>query len=105
VQRHVVIEVSVGDLQPAEFTAATRSAVDADGGLLPKNVRLQETIQLPASASGVVRWRSPKALPPGTYYVQVTAVEIGGVTDCLPKLRNCDDRWSNVRRLVVPRPS
>lgn len=105
VHGHVVIRVSVGDLQPVEFTAATRSAVDVDGALLAKNVRLRETIKLPSSASGVVRWRSPQALRPGTYFVQVMAVETGGVTDCPPKQRNCYERWSNVLRVVVPKSS
>jgi len=101
--RHVVVEVSVGDLRPVELAVAKRRAVDADGALLRKNVRVQETIQLPASASGVARWQSHKALRPGVYFVQVTAVETGGVTDCPPKLRNCLDHWSSIRRVVVPR--
>jgi len=32
-------------------------------------------------------------------------VEIGGVTDCLPKQGTCNERWSNVRRVRVPRPT
>lgn len=104
VHRHVVLELSIGDVRPVEFSAATRRAVDAEGALLPKNVRLQETIQVPASSSGVARWQSPKALRPGTYFVQVKAVETGdGVTDCPPKLRTCNERWSSVRRVVVPK--
>lgn len=103
VHRHVALELSVGNVRPVDFTAANRRAVDAEGALLPKNVRLQETIQVPASASGVVRWQSPKALRPGTYFVQVKAVETegGGVTDCPPKQLNCNERWSGVRRVVV----
>jgi hypothetical protein len=87
------------------LTVATRRAVNADGALLQKNVRLQETIQIPASQSGLVRWRSHETLRPGTYFVQVKAVQTGGVLDCPPKMRNCNERWSNVRRVVVPRPS
>jgi hypothetical protein len=102
VQRHVVLELSVGDLRPVEFTVAKRRAVDAYGALLWKNVRLRETIQLSPSASGSVRWQSPDSLRPGLYFVQVTAVETGGITDCPPKVPRCGEHWSSVRRVVVP---
>jgi hypothetical protein len=101
--RHVVLGLSVNDLRPVQLTVAKRRAVAADGALLQQNVRLRETIQLSPSASGVVRWVSPKALRRGTYFVQVMAVETGGVTDCLPKLPNCNELWSNVRRVIVPK--
>jgi hypothetical protein len=70
---------------------------------MTRNVRLQETIQLPASASGVVRWQSTQALRPGTYFVQVKAVETGngGVTDCQPKQRECNVRWSSLHRVLI----
>jgi hypothetical protein len=100
--RHLVLAVSVGDVRPVELTVADRRAVNADGALLRKNVRLQETIQLPASESSVVRWQSQKTLRPGTYFVQVIAVETGSVTDCPPKMPRCGEHWSNVRRVVVP---
>jgi len=105
VHRHVVVQISASDLRPIELTVANRRAVDADGALLQKNVRLQETIQIPASQTGVVRWQSHHALGPGTYFVQVKAIQTGDVTDCPPKMRNCNDHSSNVRRVVVPRPS
>jgi hypothetical protein len=103
VHRHLVLVVSVSDVRPVELTVAIRRTVNAHGALLRKNVRLQETIQLPASESGVVSWQSAKALRSGTYFVQVTAVETGGggVTDCPPKMPRCDEHWSNVRRVVV----
>lgn len=100
--RHVVVRVAVGDLRPVQLTVATSRAVDADGALLRRNIRLRESIQLPPSATGVVRWQSRKRLAPGTYFVQVMAVETGGVTDCPKFQRNCLDHWSNVRRIVVP---
>jgi hypothetical protein len=105
VHRHPVLKISAVDVRPTEFSAAKRRAVDAEGALLRKNVRLQEAIQLPASESGVVRWRSAKALRPGTWFVQVTAVETGGVTGCPPKMTKCGVHYSNVRRVVVPRSS
>jgi hypothetical protein len=105
VHGHVVAEVSVQDLRPVEFTAATRRAVDVSGELLQKNVHLRETMQLPASQTAVAHWRSPKALRPGTWFVQVTAVQTGGVTDCPPKVTKCGEAFSNVRRVVVRRSS
>jgi hypothetical protein len=105
VNRFVVLELSVGDVRPVRFTAATRRRVGPEGALLRKNVRLREPIQLPPSASAVVRWRSRKALRPGVYFVQVTAIESGGVTDCPKFFPTCLDRWSNVRRVVVRRSS
>lgn len=102
--RHVVLEFSVRDLRPVEFTVAERRGVDANGALLRKNVRLRETIELPSSTNAVVRWQSPKALNPGIYFVQVTAVETGPVTDCPPKMPKCGEQLSNVRRVAV-RPS
>ena len=105
VNRHVVLQLTVSDLRPVGLTVAARRAVDADGALLQKSVRLQQTIQIPASKTGLVRWQSHATLRPGTYFVQVKAVETGNVLDCPPKMPSCNDRWSTVRRLVVPRPS
>lgn len=98
---HVVLELSVGDLRPAALTVATRGAVDVNGALLARNVRWREAILLPVTTSPAVRWQSRKTLAPGAYFVQVTAVETGGVTDCPPKQRRCGERWSGVRRIVV----
>jgi hypothetical protein len=105
VHRHVVLELPVGAVRPVELTAANRRAVDPEGALLPQNVRLQETIQVPPAATGVVRWESAKPLRPGTYFVQVKAVETGGggVTDCPPKQLDCNMRWSSLHRVVVPK--
>ena len=103
--RHVVLQVAVDDLRPVQLTVADRSDVGANGALLAKNVMRRETIQLvPAVSTGVVRWKSRMMLAPGAYFVQVMGVDrSGGLTDCPPKLmRTCLDRWSNVRRIVVP---
>jgi hypothetical protein len=105
VHHHLVLRISVSDVRPTEMLLAKRRAVNVDGALLQKNVRLQETIQLPASASGVVRWQSAKRLGAGSYFVQVKAVQTGDVTDCPPKMRNYNEDWSNVLRVVVRRPS
>lgn len=103
VHRHVVLELTVGAVRPVEFTAAKRRAVDADRALLQGNVRLRETIRFPATASGVVRWQSPRALRPGRYFVQVKAVETEGVgaTDCPPRQLDCNVRWSGLHRVLI----
>jgi hypothetical protein len=87
-----------------QLTVANRSTVDGNGAFISTNVRVRETIQLaPPVATGVVRWQSRTTLAPGAYFVQVKAIESGGgITDCPKFLRNCLDRWSNVRRIVVP---
>jgi hypothetical protein len=105
VHGHVVVLVEVSDVRPVELFAATRRAEASSGGLLSANIRLRETIRLAASATGVVRWQSRKRLLPGTYYVQVLALDTAGVTDCIPPQRDCLRHWSNVRRVVVRRVS
>ena len=105
---HVVLRVAVGDARPVQLTVASGAAVGANGALLAKNVVRREKIRLtPATSTGVVRWESRLMLTPGTYYVQVMAVDkSGGIIDCPPKLMTtCLDRWSNVRRIVVPTSS
>jgi hypothetical protein len=104
VNRHVAVQVAVGDMRLSQLTVATRRTVDSYGALSSKYVRLRETIQLAPSTSGVVSWQSQKTLAPGTYFVQVVAFDNGegGITDCPPKLRNCLVHWSNVRRIIVP---
>lgn len=101
VHRHPVLELAVGDLRPLALLVAWRGAVDGKGALLGKNIRLEETIRVPSTPSGVVRWRSPAGLHHGIWFVQVTALETDGVTDCPPHEHNCNERWSNVRRLTI----
>jgi hypothetical protein len=101
VRHHLVLELSVADVRPTALTVARRRAVSADGELLQKNVLVRETIRLPVTATGVVRWRSGRKLRRGVYFVQVTAVETGGVTDCPRFSPDCNVRRSNVRRVVV----
>jgi hypothetical protein len=104
VHRHPVLKIAVADVRPLALLVARRGAVDARGALLEKNIRAEETIEVAPSPGGVVRWRSPNALRHGTWFVQVTALESGGVTDCPPAQSNCNERWSNVRRVAVPKP-
>jgi hypothetical protein len=99
--RHLVVQVDVSDLRPVEFVAAASGAQGPGGALLSTNVRVREAIKLPASAVGTVRWETEKRLSPGAYYVQVMAIDTGGVTDCPPGDRQCTEHWSNVRRVIV----
>lgn len=105
VHRHPVLRIAVADVRPLALLVARRGAVDAKGALLEKNIRVEETIEASSSPSGVVRWRSPKALRHGIWFVQVTALESDSVTDCPPDQSNCNERWSNVRRVAVRKPS
>src|SRR5206468_2325792 len=98
---HVVVRVEVGDVRPTQLLVATSRAEDRNGALLAANVRLRETIKLPAGAEGVVRWKSRKTLRPGIYFVQVGAVDTLGITDCPVSQRPCGEHWSNVRRVVA----
>lgn len=106
VHRHPVLKIAVADVRPLALLVARRGAVDGNGALLERNIRAEETIETSSSSPrGVVRWRSPKRLRLGTWFVQVTALETDGVTDCPPGESNCNERWSNVRRVTVRKPS
>jgi hypothetical protein len=104
VHRHLVLRISVTDERPIALAVAKHRAVDANGELLRKNVRLRETIHV-STSNGVVRWRSQKRLRLGRWFVQVTAVASAGTTDCPPKTPKCGTHVSNVRRVTVRRSS
>jgi hypothetical protein len=53
------------------------------------------------TAPGRYRARTKHTLPPGRYWVKISARAL--VLDCLP-LKPCKFSWSNERRVVVPRP-
>ena len=100
--RHIVVKFTVAALQPWLVEVAVSRGIDASGALLRRNVRLRERITArPDPVTGVVRWRTLKALPARVYYVEVSGIESDGVTDCLPQQRNCLVHWSNVRRVQV----
>lgn len=102
VRGHVVVAFELNGLSPYELVVAKGSQRLASGAFAPSNVRLRETIRLPAS-SGIARFRSRTALPPGRYYVEVSGVDLGGVTDCIPHQVDCAVEWSNMRRVLIPR--
>jgi hypothetical protein len=98
---HVVVALSLGDLAPGELVVATSPRLNAIGALTT-GIKLREKLNVSSTAQ-VVRWRSREALAPGRYFVQVSGVDSGGETDCLPRQRGCGEDWSNVRRIVLAR--
>jgi hypothetical protein len=99
---HIVLSAVLGELAPDHVLVASRPLTGRDGALLRKNVRLQERLAARVDTStGRIRWRSRHALSQGFYWVQVSAVQTEGVTDCLPQGRRCGELWSNVRRVVI----
>ena len=101
--RHVVVvyTMAIGDQAPSRIAVASRPATGRGGAFLDKNVLFRE----PLSATNRVglsayRMRTRHTLRPGRYYVQVSAMVIG--LDCTPK-KPCPTRWSNIRRVKVPR--
>jgi hypothetical protein len=102
VNGHVVVTFTLtGDLLPGQIVVATSPRKTPSGAFLRSTVRLREDVTSKASAAEVVRYRTRKALAAGTYYVEVSGVETGGVTDCVPRAADCLVHWSNVRKVVV----
>jgi hypothetical protein len=90
------------DVVPGRILAATSRS-----GLSPLKpsaaVKLREAIHAsPDPATGVTHWRTRQAVPPGTYYVEVSGIKTDGITDCMPRRVECTSHWSNPRRVVVP---
>jgi hypothetical protein len=98
---HVVALFSLGELVPGKILVAVRPATGNDGALLAANVRLQESLARATRVSAGYRFQTRHALRPRRYYVQVSGVVAG--LDCTPR-KPCPSNWSNVRRLVIPRP-
>lgn len=100
---HVIVMFTLArDLVPGQVLVATRRLAPSDL-ISASSVKLREAMRTsPDPATGVARWRTRKVLPAGTYFVEVSGVETGGVTDCRPRRPNCLMRWSNMRRVVIP---
>jgi hypothetical protein len=97
---HVVAVFDSGDLAPLYVAVASSPRTAISGAFVRANVRFQEVIGNPRHFGGSLVARSRHALPPGRYWVEVSARALD--VDCLP-LKPCFERWSNVRPLVVPR--
>jgi len=102
---HLVVGVAPGDLTPGQVVVSTKRARRSDGTFAPTAVRLHERITGTVdAASGVLRYRTTRALAPGVYFVAVSGYLQDPPADCLPANGRCDERWSNVVRISVPRP-
>jgi len=98
---HVVVVYTLGDQAPGKIVVATRRATGLGGALLAKNVRLREPMPATVRVRGdAYRARTRHTLPPGRYFVQVSATAL--MVDCSPK-RPCVSRWSNVLPVRVTR--
>jgi hypothetical protein len=102
VHRHVVAVFSLGtDQAPRQIVIAASPKTGPNGALVSTNVRLRETIARTTRVPAGTRVETRHSLRPGRYWVQVSAAAIG--IDCLPTKPTCNVRWSNVRRLVIPK--
>jgi hypothetical protein len=99
--RHVVAVFTLGDLAPGKILVAVSRATGADGALLPQNVRLQEPLAHMTRVQGGFRIQTRHTLRPRRYFVQVSGTVLG--VDCTPR-KPCPTDWSNVRRVIIPRP-
>jgi hypothetical protein len=102
VDGHVAVTMTVGeDFLPGSVAVSTSPRTTASGAFPGSAVRLRETIVATPGVGRVLRYETRKRLDRGTYFVEVSAIETGGVTDCYPRGNECLVHWSNVRRLVV----
>jgi hypothetical protein len=100
-KRHVVVTFGLDELVPGRITVASRPATQLNGSFVAANIRIDEPLIPKPTAPGRYRARTKHTLPPGRYWVKISARAL--VLDCLP-LKPCKFSWSNVRRVVVPRP-
>jgi hypothetical protein len=98
---HVVAVFTLGELVPGKILVAAKPATGDGGAFLPANVRLQEPIARTTRVRGGYRFQTRHRLRPRRYYVEVSGVVAG--VDCTPR-KPCPTKWSNVRRLTIPRP-
>jgi hypothetical protein len=100
---HLIVTFTLPeDLVPGRVLVAT-SRAGLSHVTPSSSVKLREAMRPSRDpATGVARWRTHKALPAGTYYVEVSGIKTVGVTDCLPQRPDCNMRWSNPRRVVIP---
>jgi len=97
---HVVVRFSLGVLTAGQVVVAKSPRRSVVGAL---TTRIALRANLPRQGpSGTRTWRSRRALPAGVYFVQVSGVDLAGVTDCPPHQVGCGQSWSNVRRVTVP---
>jgi hypothetical protein len=99
---HVSVTFSVGELVPGLIVVGTGVKQGPSGTSLMAHVVLRERVTTQSDPdTGLVAWRTHKALPAGAYRVQVSALITDGVTSCFPRGTDCTQRWSNVGRVTV----
>ncbi len=99
--RHVVAVFTLGDLAPDHIAVASSPQTQANGAFVRANVRLQEALPRLTRVPNGYRVQTRHTLGAGRYYVKVSGLVVG--LDCT-KLKPCRQDWSNVRRIVIPRP-
>lgn len=97
---HIVAVFALDDLAPGQIAVAVKPTTGLDGAFVAANVRLTESMR-PSRVANGYRWRTRHTLRPGRYYVEVSGRVFG--LDCMPG-KPCPTPWSNVRRVMVPRP-
>jgi hypothetical protein len=100
---HLIVTFTLGqDEAPGRVLVATSPAGLSHRTAAP-GVKLREAMHTASDAmTGLTHWRTRKALPAGTYFVEVSGVQTLGITDCRPRRPDCLMRWSNMRRVVIP---
>jgi hypothetical protein len=99
-KRHVVVTFRLDELLPGRITVASRPATQLNGPFVSANIRIDEPLIPKPTAPGRYRARTKHALPPGRYWVKISARAL--VLDCLP-LKPCKFSWSNARSVRVRR--
>ena len=97
---HVVVSFGLDELVPGHIVVARRAQTQSNGSFVAANIRIDEPL-IPKSVANGYRATTKHKLPPGRYWVKISARAL--VLDCLP-LKPCKFSWSNARRVVVPRP-
>jgi hypothetical protein len=99
---HLIVTFTLArDQVPGRLVVAT-SRAGLSGPIADPSVKLREAMHAQVDPStGRARWRTLKALPAGTYYVEVSGIQAVGITGCKPIRPNCLMRWSNARRIVI----
>ena len=97
-KRHVVVTFALDELVPGRITVASRPATQLNGSFVGANIRLDEPLIPKPTTPGRYRARTKHTLPPGRYWVKISARAL--VLDCLP-LKPCKWSWSNARRVRV----
>jgi hypothetical protein len=99
-KRHVVVTFALDELVPGRITVASRPATQLNGSFVGANIRLDEPLIPKPTTPGRYRARTKHTLPPGRYWVKISARAL--VLDCLP-LKPCKWSWSNARGVRVKR--